>query len=143
MNSENKTVPAVDTEGLELSSAAEMAAEMEEEARAAGSAGVWSCRLDRAIQCGGETFEEFSFCWDALTGRDDMDIRRELRLLGVNVAADAFTGEYVERVVTRACTARDEKGRRVLDLDALGRMSINDKRRICAKARSFLLQAGA
>lgn len=129
---------------IEVSNMAEMAAKMEEEARNESNAqiDVYTHYFRKPFTYMGKTYEKLTFDWDSLTGKDELDLQKELRLRGITVTADAFTEEYVEGVVFRACTERDENGGRVLCLDMLKAMKFNEKRKIFSKARRFLLRAG-
>lgn len=55
----------------------------------------------------------------------------------------AFTGDFLAGMAARACTERDESGKRVIDGQAVTEMPLGDFQAITRKARGFLLRAGS
>ena len=60
---------------------------------------------------------------------------------GRTLIAPAFTGDFLAGMAARACTERDEEGRRVIDTQAVTAMPMGDFQAITRNARSFLLRA--
>ena len=60
---------------------------------------------------------------------------------GRTLVSPAFTGDFLAGMAARACTERDKKGRRVINGQALKKMSMTDFQVITRKARGFLLRA--
>ena len=89
----------------------------------------------------GETYDQLTFRWDNLTGRDSLDIERELRSRGVTVVIAEYTPEYLTSMAARACTYRDSDGNRKVSTFTLQAMPIRDFRSICSQARRFLQRA--
>lgn len=52
-----------------------------------------------------------------------------------------YTGGYLCGMAVRACTERDEKGRRILPPAAFQALPLGDFMDICGKARNFLFRA--
>lgn len=91
----------------------------------------------------GETYERLTFQWDDLTGKDSLDIERELRGHGVTVVVAEYTPEYLAALAARACTCRDSSGKRTVSMYTLQALPLRDFRAICAQARRFLQHAGS
>ena len=60
---------------------------------------------------------------------------------GRTLVSPAFTGDFLAGMAARACTERDEKGKPVIDGQALKKMPMTDFQAITRKARGFLLRA--
>ena len=89
----------------------------------------------------GETYERLTFQWDALTGKDSLDIERDLRTKGITVVVAEYTPEYLAAMAARACTYRDSEGKRKVSMFTLQALPLRDFRAICAQARRFLQRA--
>lgn len=76
------------------------------------------------------TYNELTFEWDKLTGKDGLAIENELQQIGKAVIAPVFSGEYLIRIAARACTVP-------IGADAFEKMSISDYNKIRSAARSF------
>ena len=90
----------------------------------------------------GETFDELSFNFAALTGRDSLAIETELAALGKTTIVPEFSGDYLIRMAVRACTTKRSDGRK-LGIDAFSTLPLTDFLKIRGQARSFLLRAGS
>ena len=123
-------------EALEQTAAA--AAEQKSAALAETDAGVYVHRLSSPLHWEGRTYETLTFRWDALTGGDHLDIESELLARGKTLVVPEYTGGYLCGMAVRACTERDEKGRRVLPSAAFRTLPLGDFMDICGKARNFL-----
>lgn len=82
----------------------------------------------------GKTYNEMTFDWGKLTGKDGLAIENELQQIGKAVIVPTFSGEYLIRLATRACT--DPIG-----ADVFEAMPIADYNKIRSAARSFLLKS--
>ena len=56
------------------------------------------------------------------------------------MVVDTYTIEYLTAMAARACTDRDENGRRVVSSQTLEALPVRDFRTISNKIRSFLLR---
>ena len=61
---------------------------------------------------------------------------------GRTLVSPAFTGDFLAGMAARACTERDEKGKNLIDGQAVMEMAMADFQAITRKARNFLLRAG-
>lgn len=105
-----------------------MAAEQE----AKNSTTAYTHKFAKPFEYEGKTYESLTFLWDSLTGEDFLRIENELSALGKALVTPEFSGEFLHRMASRACTEK-------LGSDALAAMPIGDFNRIRGKARSFLL----
>ena len=90
----------------------------------------------------GRTFERLSFDWGALTGMDSLAIEDEMNRKGKTLVTPAFSGEYLAGMAARACTERDEDGKRVVSAATIRALPLADFQRVCGRARTFLMRAG-
>ena len=129
---------------LDMSGVKQDAADAEKEAEKAKKevdVGTYTHTFKTPFQWKGKQYQTMTFDWSGLSGRDHLDIENELLMKGRTLVTPAFTGEFLAGMAARACTERDEKGRRVLDGQAMETMSMADFQAITRKARSFLLRA--
>ena len=129
---------------LDMSGVAEDAAEAEkvaEEAKREPETGSYTHTFKKPFQWEGRTFESLTFDWTALKGQDHLEIEQEIIMKGRTLVSPAFTGDFLAGMAARACTERDEKGKRVIDRLAVGDMPMADFQAITRKARGFLLRA--
>lgn len=82
------------------------------------------------------TFEELTFDFNKLTGRDSLAIENELQSLGKPVIVAEMSGEYLIRMAARACSEK-------ISADDLMSVPLADYSKIRARARSFLLRSGS
>lgn len=82
----------------------------------------------------GKTYEDLTFNWGKLTGKDGLAIENEMQQLGKAVIVPTFSGEYLVRMAARAC---DEH----VGADAFESMPLSDYNKIRSAARSFLLKS--
>lgn len=87
-------------------------------------------KLTKPFEWEGETYSELVFDFDQLTGKDSLDIEREMRAKGLPLVSPAFSGEYLIRAAVRACTA-------ALGIDALAALPIQTFNRIRTSASAF------
>lgn len=88
----------------------------------------------------GEDYERLTFDWESLTGKDCIQIDAEARKKRAvaSLEANDYPIVYLEGMAARACTERNENGKRVINADALEAMPAQDCLRICRQARVFL-----
>lgn len=92
----------------------------------------------------GCTYEQLTFDWSRLTGKDSLAIESEVLMrFKKTVVVPEYTPEYLIGMAARACTERDENGKPVVGTDMLTAMPLPDFKRICGKARNFLLKSGS
>lgn len=130
---------------LDLNGVAEdaVAAEQEaEEARREPETGSYTHEFKKPFQWKERTFDSLTFDWTTLTGRDHLEIENEIMMKGRTLVTPAFTGDFLAGMAARACTERDEKGKRIIDGQAVMEMPLPDFQVITRKARGFLLRAG-
>ena len=80
----------------------------------------------------GTYYEELTFEWNRLTGRDGMNIEEELERLGTPVMAPEFSTAYQIRMAARCCTEK-------IGSDAFSYMPLSAVNKIKRQARVFLL----
>ena len=112
-----------------------------EEAMQEQETGSYTHTFKNPFQWKGRTFERLTFDWTALTGRDHLEIEQEIIMKGRTLISPAFTGDFLAGMMARACTERNEKGKRIIDGQAVKEMPMNDFQAITRKARGFLLRA--
>lgn len=93
---------------------------------------LFTLKLKKPLSYEGTDYNEISFDFDGLTGRDSLDVERELSMRGLQVAVPAFSGEYIIRIAAKACTSP-------LGSDAFEAMSLKDYNRLRSKVRNFLM----
>ena len=123
-NNENTAAPAIIDAG-EFAVA-------EKEAETSGF--EYTHKFRRPFSYMGKTYEELTFEWDKLTGRDGLAINAELQAIGRPSVVAAFSDEYKIRMAARACTVQ-------IGADAFELMPLYDFNKITDRARSFLLKS--
>lgn len=129
--------------------AAQAEAQAEEEAKGTPT-GVYVHRFQKPFtlyEKKGDTVEEkqveeLTFDWDALTGGDhNACCAAVTQRTGLVVVVKEFTPQYLTAMAERACTLRNDKGKRVLHYGDLERMRFCDLTKIQDEARRFLRQS--
>lgn len=82
------------------------------------------------------SFDQLTFDFNKLTGRDSLAIENELQSLGKPVIVAEMSGEYLIRMAARACTEK-------ISADDLAAAPLADYNKIRSRARSFLLRSGS
>lgn len=134
--SENKDI-------LTMEDAAKAAEAQAKAAKKEPDVGSYTHTLATPFTYEGETYEQLTFKWDALTGKDSLDIERDLRTKGITVVVAEYTPEYLASMAARACTYRNAEGKRTVSMFTLQALPLRDFRTICAQARRFLQRAGS
>lgn len=104
------------------------------EKEAAESGYTYTHKFKKPFEYQGKTYEEMTFDWGKLTGRDGLAIENELQQIGKVAIVPQFSGEYLIRLSARACTVP-------IGADAFEAMPISDYNKIRSAARSFLLKS--
>lgn len=104
------------------------------EKEAVNSDYTYTHKFRKPFEYQGKTYNELTFEWGKLTGKDGLAIENELQQLGKAVIVPTFSGEYLIRIAARACTVQ-------LGADAFEIMPIADYNKIRSAARSFLLKS--
>ena len=112
-----------------------------EEAKQEQETGSYTHTFKNPFPWKGKTYETLTFDWTALNGGDHLEIESEIVMKGRTLVSPAFTGDFLAGMAARACTERDEKGKRVIDGWAIKEMPLTDFQAITRKARGFLLRA--
>lgn len=120
--------------------AAAQAAEIEEKAKAAPSFSVYTHKFEEPFRYNGKTYDQLTFDFGRLTGRDSMASEREVNAQGITLVVKTFDLTYLCGMAARACTERDSRGFAPIDSDALADMPCRDFNAITDKTRSFLLR---
>lgn len=110
--------------------------EFKEAQRIAEKSGfTFTHKLRTPITDTGKTYEELTFDWDKLTGKDSKAIVEEVAMqTGKVVITPSLSDDYLGRMAVRACTEP-------IGYDALLRMKLYDYNKITGAARSFLLKS--
>ena len=98
------------------------------------SSATYTHKFATPFEFEGKTYENLTFNWGALTGYDHLAIEAEIAAMGKALVTPEFSGEFLVRMASRACT---EEG---VGSDALMAMPFDDFHHIRGKARSFLLK---
>jgi hypothetical protein len=104
------------------------------EKEAVNSDYTYTHKFRKPFEYQGKTYNELTFEWGKLTGKDGLAIENELQQLGKAVIVPTFSGEYLIRIAARACTVP-------LGADVFEIMPIADYNKIRSAARSFLLKS--
>ena len=102
---------------------------------ATNSTEVYTHKFAKPFEHEDKKFDELTFEWGKLTGKDSLAIENEMSALGIPLIAPEFSGEYLIRVAARACTTE-------IGSDILEALPLADYNKIRNKARSFLLRSG-
>ena len=103
---------------------------------AAESKNVYVHKFTKPFTYEGKTYKELTFAWDDLSGNDYLAIESEMASLGKVVITPEFSGEFIIRMASKACTEK-------IGSDLLGVIPFKDFNMIRGKARSFLLSSAS
>lgn len=98
--------------------------------------------LKRPFTYEGKTIQTLHFDWGSLSGKDSNAVEAEIRRRGVMIVTAETVPEYWAGMAVRACTDRDEDGRRILDTKIMEALPAPDYKRICNRVRTFFLITG-
>ena len=94
--------------------------------------GTFTYTFKKPFSYMGQEYKELRFDWDSLTGRDGLDIERELQAIGRTVIVPALSGDYLIRIAAKSCNVK-------IGADAFELMRLSDSNKIRSAARAFLL----
>lgn len=130
-----------------IQDAAEQAEQLEKELKEKNEAqkdiGTYTHVFKEPFTYQGETYEDLTFNWKTLSGKDSVSIERELLNRNITTVIAEFTPEYLAAMAARACTYRNNDGYRTVTTDTLYALPMPEFRAICNAARRFLLQSGS
>lgn len=129
---------------LDMKTVEENAAEAEkaaEEAKRETEVGSYTHTFRKPFHWKDHVFETLTFDWTTMKGKDHLAIEQEVLMRGQTLVSPAFTGTFLAGMAARSCTERDEKGKHVIDTQAIMEMDMVDFQAITRKARGFLLRA--
>ena len=122
---------------------AEVAEQMEAEAKKRPGIGTYTHKFKTPFTYEGRTFKILTFDFESLTGADSLAVENEMRMKGQTLVLDAYTGDYLVSIAARACAERDETGGRVVSAATIAAMPLGAYRAITGKVRTFLLRSGS
>lgn len=126
---------------LDMKGVEEDAAAAEREAEAAKKepdVGSYTHTFQKPFSWEGHTYDTLTFDWMALTGEDHLNLENKILLKGRTLIVPAYTGDFLAGMAARACTERDNDGKRVITDEAVSKLPIRDFQAITGKARRFL-----
>ncbi len=126
-----------------IKTAAGQAEQLEKEAQAQKDPGVYTHIFQEPFTYQGTAYEQLTFNWKTLSGKDSVAIERDLLNRNVTTVIAEFTPEYLTAMAARACTYRNADGFRMVSADTLYALPLPEFREICAAARRFLLRSGS
>jgi len=88
--------------------------------------------LSKCVKYNGEEYRELDFDFEKLTGRDAMNIERELQAQGIAVLVESASGPYLIRLAVRAC-------KQPIGADFFENLPLLDYKKIKRLARNFIL----
>lgn len=113
----------------------EFDASMEQNTAAVEDKNVYIHKFKEPFEYEGKTYEELSFDWGKLTGKDALAIENELSTLGKVFISPEFSAEYLIRMAAKACTEP-------IGTDVLSALPLREFNSIRSRARAFLLRLG-
>ena len=81
-----------------------------------------------------KSYKELIFDWSKLSGNDYLSIEAEMAAMGKVIVSPEFSGEFILRMATKACTEK-------IGSDVLCAMPLRDFNKIRGKARSLMNSA--
>lgn len=82
----------------------------------------------------GKDYDELQFDFDALTGKDAVDIENEMQKLGKMLITPAFSTDFIMRMISKAC-------RQPIGVDGFERLPLYYFNKVRSAGRSFLLKS--
>lgn len=124
-----------------LEDTVQQAEQLEAEAQAEADICTYTHTFQRPFTYEGITYEDLTFRWDSLSGRDSVAIERELLQRGITTVIAEFTPEYLAAMAARACTYRNADGFRTISTKTLYALPLREFRKICGAAQRFLMRS--
>lgn len=109
---------------IEMENVADEAVETEE-------TGAYVHVFKRPFEYQGKTYDQLTFDFDSLTGRDHLAIENEMQAMGKLLLNEKFSGEFMIRAAARACTEK-------IGYDAFELMPFREYSKIRSEIRSFI-----
>lgn len=134
---------SIDKEPTTIEKSAEQAEQAEAEALTEENSGIYTHEFKKPFTYEGRTYEQLSFDWESLSGKDSVAIERELLNRNIAVVHAGFTPEYLAAMAARACTYRNEDGFRTVTTNMIYALPLGEFRKICIAARNFLFRVGS
>lgn len=94
---------------------------------------IYVHKLDEPFVWEGKTYEELTFNWGKLTGRDGLDIEHELTSTGRYVVSPELSSDYRTAMAAKACTEP-------IGSDMIEALPLCEFNTISMAARRFLLK---
>ena len=134
---------SIDKEPTTIEKSAEQAEQAEAEALTEENSGIYTHEFKKPFTYEGRTYEQLSFDWESLSGKDSAAIERDLLNRNIAVVHAGFTPEYLAAMAARACTYRNEDGFRTVTTNMIYALPLGEFRKICIAARNFLFRVGS
>ena len=134
---------SIDKEPTTIEKSAEQAEQAEAEALTEENSGIYTHEFKKPFTYEGRTYEQLSFDWESLSGKDSVAIERDLLNRNIGVVHAGFTPEYLAAMAARACTYRNEDGFRTVTTNMIYALPLGEFRKICIAARNFLFRVGS
>lgn len=134
---------SIDKEPTTIEKSAEQAEQAEAEALTEENSGIYTHEFKKPFTYEGRTYEQLSFDWESLSGKDSVAIERDLLNRNIAVVHAGFTPEYLAAMAARACTYRNEDGFRTVTTNMIYALPLGEFRKICIAARNFLFRVGS
>ena len=96
--------------------------------------GVYTHILKRPLTFEGKTYEELTFDFGKLTGKDSVSIENEILRLGKPLVSSELSSEFLVRMAAKACTLP-------IGIDLLEALPLPEFNRIKNRARTFLMMS--
>ncbi|MBR3239155.1 MAG: hypothetical protein IKF99_12025 [Oscillospiraceae bacterium] len=95
---------------------------------------TFKLRFKKPFMYDGVEYQELNFDLENLTGRDSLDVERELAMRGIQAPVLAFSGEYIIRIAAKACLEH-------IGSDAFEHMPMKEYSKVRNKIRNFLMSS--
>lgn len=106
--------------------------EMAKTDAAENAVGVYTHTFKKPLEYNGKEYKSLTFDFESLTGKDTLEIERELARKGITVMVPEFNADYLVHMATRACTQE-------IGVDAFDYIGLRDFNGIRSAGRRFLL----
>lgn len=123
-NNAEVTTPVIDDNELAVA-----------EREAEKSTNIYTHKFATPFKCEDKVYDELTFDWGALKGKDCLSIENEMASLGIPLITPEFSGEFLIRMAAHACTEK-------IGHDVLREMPLGDYNKVRGRARSFLMRSG-
>ena len=114
-----------------------LAVDMTEEEKAAENAQptvqneLYKLKFKKPFEFEGKKYEELSFDFDALTGKDFLKMEKEMNLLGMAVVNPEFSTPFIARMAIKACSEK-------ISIDFVESLPLKEFDALRSMARNFL-----